>query len=285
MNWYKRKIGLNKEAMAVRSDGLYGLGNASWENHPSESDVQDAIDFIKQTYEIEIEKCHLVRAGLIEIEDLPGSNDWIDSKKGSVKLPTSNDPKSIEKLVNDLSDIFQQRRYHVYGAVQNAFSKPDELPLEVTEDLGKDSWGAVVKGAHPFTAEELAELQKRHTEDPDGKGKPFYFMVRDLQTGEEKVSWQGVPQLLDFAQSRVFGKAKGLPEEQLDFSPEKVDNQKSQKEQISKDYKDIVHSLFDGKLSPVIAFEDYCIANGRDKVNFANALNIPVLLFIIVREK
>ncbi len=48
---------------------------------------------------------------------------------------------------------------------------------------------------------------------------------------------------------------------------------------------EIVENLLKGELSPVIVFEDICIANGKEKIVLANALDIPVRVLILRRKE
>jgi hypothetical protein len=124
-----------------------------------EDRIQDAIDFIHESYDIKIEKYYLEDQGYVAIDNLPGDQyGWIESERGSVHLPKSTN----------------------------------------------------VDGIKPFVEEFNSQVSSR-------------------------------------------------------------------------DFTAIAQSFLNRSLPPVIAFEDYCVADGRGRVNFANALDIPVRLYILSR--
>jgi hypothetical protein len=162
MNWYTKKSeSFIKKAIAMRRDGLLGIGDVGWKDAPSENDIQDAIEYVRESYDIDITNHNLTDAGYVKAEDLPGdSTGWLESEKGSIALPDDVSPEGMENFIHELN---------------------------------------------------------------------------------QQVS--------------------------------------------SRDYKIMVNLLLNKQLSPVIAFEDVCIADGRGRVNMANALDIPVKLYILSRRK
>lgn len=150
---------VNKESIAVRCDGLFGLGNAGWDSLPSFEDIEFLIKEAESKLGILTDKFSLVDERYYDVKDLPLDLSWCKTEYGSITLPS-------------------------------------ELKVE---------------------------------------------------------AWSGV--------------------------------RKDMFKQADSDYKEIVSDLLSGTLSPVLIYEDYGLVAGKDRVLFANALAIPVRLFILKRDE
>lgn len=161
MRWYHQSSRpIIKEAIAVRRDGLLGLGDIGWLDHPIDRDINDAIQYVKEAYDIDIDDYFLIDMGYVPVDQLPGDSfGWLESERGSIGL----------------NDIKYRNR--------------DEL-----------------------------------------------IKILDAQ---------------------VSGRS----------------------------YTETINLLLQKRLSPVIAFEDYGVADGRGRANLANALDIPVRLYILSRAR
>ena len=76
--------GLTKESILVRRNGMLGLGNAGWEEFPSDRQVQVAVSKISHKYGHSSEKWAIIDAGYRESEEF---TETIPTKYGSIPLP------------------------------------------------------------------------------------------------------------------------------------------------------------------------------------------------------
>jgi hypothetical protein len=139
------------------------------------------------------------------------------------KLPKDKQSKETqEKTAAVDQEVLRDaaKRYpswRVSGLVQGALNDdPGKYNLSVEEEFPDDPWIASLGSAAPMTDQQFQRLVTNYSEDPDGDGKPFYFVARK-EGAEPVVIFQGNPNPMSIDAARKYGKQLGLPEEQLDF--------------------------------------------------------------------
>ena len=106
MSWYKEQYTpFTKEAIAVKRDGLLGFGADGWLDLPTDSEIRDAIKYVKKFYGIEFDRCAMTDAGYVKTNELPGRPDsWLGSEQGSVELPQHCSAECLEKTARSLNE-------------------------------------------------------------------------------------------------------------------------------------------------------------------------------------
>ena len=93
---------INKESIAVRRDGLLGLGNAGWEDSPSFEDINYLIAEAESTLGVDVESFDIIDDGYYDVNDLPFDTSWCKSEYGSIELPQDIKTESWRKVKNEL---------------------------------------------------------------------------------------------------------------------------------------------------------------------------------------
>jgi len=152
---------------------------------------------------------------IYNIDDHPFYDELTDEQ---IDFLSSFDEMKVLKLVE--ADAV----YKITGAILGCLgSRADEVDYKVTEDLKDDPWLAIIESRGPVTREEVIRWHERHTADPDGKGIPYYFCVRDIRDNRDYVlfsdedKWWPVNTKAEKKAAVEAGLAKGILEEQLDF--------------------------------------------------------------------
>lgn len=107
--------------------------------------------------------------------------------------------------------------WRVSGLVQGALKDdPKKYNLGVEEEFKDDPWIASLGSTAPISDDQFRDLVSSYSVDPDGNGKPFYF-VASRAGSEPVVIFQGNPNPMSINAAKKYGRQLGLPEEQLDF--------------------------------------------------------------------
>lgn len=124
----------------------------------------------------------------------------------------------------------KESQYTVSGLIVACFGKKYRQKLEeydlVIEELFKgDPWIASAKSKQgcSLSEQDLKDLIEDYQEDPDDKGVPYYFAIKDINDGKEFVIFNddGIFHPINSEEekenTKEAGIDKGLVEEQLDF--------------------------------------------------------------------
>ena len=81
-------------------------------------------------------------------------------------------------------------QYHIAGAILatlggNHHEEIARFGLEKTHPLADHPRVAIVRTTKPITEEQLQDFHRRHRNDVDKKGIPYFFLVKDVTTGAE----------------------------------------------------------------------------------------------------
>jgi len=124
-------------------------------------------------------------------------------------------------------------RYQTAGAILACFKEPETARLKYNLETEKkfedgDLWIAIVRTKRPLSAEQLRQFFDDYQEDPDKKGTPYYFAVKDADTKELFVVYNDefiLHPLQTRAQreaAKQLGMKKGILAEQVDFVGDEI---------------------------------------------------------------
>lgn len=119
------------------------------------------------------------------------------------------------------------KRYMISGLIEGCLIYPIYCKAHfhlVTEELfDDDPWIASLQSTQAMTSSEMYDLWCHYRLDPDNKGVPYYFVVRDIITTLTYVIFSDDSQLYsittpaDKVATTKVGIEKGLDPKQLDF--------------------------------------------------------------------
>jgi len=115
--------------------------------------------------------------------------------------------------------------YHIEGFVLGCLKDPDkarEYGLVITEELKNDPWIAIARTEEPVSKGVVKSIWRECTQDPDGSGVPYYFIVKSLDgkgsvVYTDEYKWYPINSEEEKATAIEAGRDKGLKEEHLDF--------------------------------------------------------------------
>ena len=123
----------------------------------------------------------------------------------------------------------REGKYFIFGLIASCFKKYKdkmlEYGLEIEEKFDGDPWVASLRSikGNELSTEKLKKIINDYQEDPDHKGVPYYFCVRDIENDKEYVIFNDDGKLVPINNKEEIKKAinigldKGLVKQQLDF--------------------------------------------------------------------
>lgn len=89
---------MRKESIAIRRDGLLGLGNAGWDDFPSQEDIDKIISESSLKFDVDIDRFSLIDDGYYDVRDLPIDMSWCKIEHGSIDLPIDKNSQSWNEI-------------------------------------------------------------------------------------------------------------------------------------------------------------------------------------------